>query len=285
MTSPSIQPPTQPILAHVRLGETTAPRATVLALHGILGAGRNLRTLMNDLCQQVPGLQVVLADLRNHGDSQGFAPPHTIAACVDDALALQSALGVTFAGVIGHSYGGKVAMHLAGAAPAGLQTAWVLDAVPALAQDEDQSPQSVERVLAALRDVPMPLPARQSLIGELAHRGMPMAIGQWQTTNLQPTANGYVWKTDLDAVEAMLRSYFATDSWPVLEQPPAGVALHVVRAGQSDRWTPALLERLAGCPPAVTVHVLPDAGHWLHVDDPAGLLALVVPAMRALVAD
>jgi pimeloyl-ACP methyl ester carboxylesterase len=27
---------------------------------------------------------------------------------------------------------------------------------------------------------------------------------------------------------------------------------------------------------AIDLHVLPDAGHWLHVDDPEGLLALMV---------
>ena len=37
----SLPTTSQPLLAHVRLGETTAPRATVLAMHGILGAGRN----------------------------------------------------------------------------------------------------------------------------------------------------------------------------------------------------------------------------------------------------
>lgn len=281
----SAAPTPFPQLAHVTLQGPAPVTTRVLAMHGILGAGRNLRTLMQALVEAVPGLQVTLADLRNHGDSRGFPGPQTIAACVDDALRLADHLSAPWDAVIGHSYGGKIAMHLAQRAPAGLRQVWVLDAVPALANGEDQSPQSVENVLAALQDVPMPLPSRQALIGELAHRGQPMAIGQWQTTNLQHTPQGFVWKTDFAAVREMLDSYFATDSWPVLEQPPASVTIHVVRAGRSDRWTPAVLERLGRCPPGLQVHVLPEAGHWLHVDDPTGVLALLTPAVQQLVAD
>jgi pimeloyl-ACP methyl ester carboxylesterase len=30
-------------------------------------------------------------------------------------------------------------------------------------------------------------------------------------------------------------------------------------------------------------HELPDAGHWLHVDNPAGLTAMVLPSLSAAV--
>ncbi|MEZ4466088.1 MAG: alpha/beta fold hydrolase [bacterium] len=60
---------------------------------------------------------------------------------------------------------------------------------------------------------------------------------------------------------------------------PGARAVHVVRAGRSDRWDAATLQRLAAS--AVDVRVLPDAGHWLHVDDPEGLLALLDPTFAA----
>lgn len=33
----------------------------------------------------------------------------------------------------------------------------------------------------------------------------------------------------------------------------------------------------------VSVHVLPNAGHWVHVDNPKGLLEIVPPRVASLV--
>ena len=60
--------------------------------------------------------RAVLVDLRMHGASQDFSPPHTLAACVADLRALENSIG-PFHGVIGHSFGGKVALELVGAPP------------------------------------------------------------------------------------------------------------------------------------------------------------------------
>jgi pimeloyl-ACP methyl ester carboxylesterase len=39
----------------------------------------------------------------------------------------------------------------------------------------------------------------------------------------------------------------------------------------------AELARLMAVHPPVRVHVLEQAGHWLHVDDPEGTFALLAP--------
>ena len=74
------------------------------------------------------------------------------------------------------------------------------------------------------------------------------------------------------------RDALATDLWPLLAATPREV--HLVRAGRSDRWTPADLERPVG--PRVAWHVVPDAGHWLHVDDPDGTFAAMAPTFARL---
>lgn len=264
-------------------GMRAEPGRVIVLLHGILGSGRNLRTLATRLVHARPDCSIWLVDLRNHGLSQGAPPPHTLQACVDDLLALFADAGQAPPMVVGHSYGGKVALELARRPYPQLRQVWALDTLPALAAGEDDGPAAVERVVAALRTVPQPLASREEVVAWLVAQGLEPAIGQWMTTNLKSAADGYRWVFDLDAIETMLDAYFATDSWPVLRQPPAGLHVHVVRAGRSSRWTAAVLSALAHLDsPQVHVHLLADAGHWVHVDDPEGVLRLLVKGVAAL---
>ena len=80
-------------------------------LHGILGSGANWRTFARRFVEAKPTWRAVLVDLRKHGASQDFPAPHTLVACADDLRALEKSIG-RFDGVLGHSFGGKVALEL-----------------------------------------------------------------------------------------------------------------------------------------------------------------------------
>ena len=84
----------------------------------------------------------------------------------------------------------------------------------------------------------------------------------------------------------MYRSYRFTDCWDVLQSPPRGTDLHVVMAERSDRWDKAATAQLDKAVQEnggrTKAHTLEGAGHWLHVDNPTGLAALMVPPLAAL---
>jgi len=76
--------------------------------------------------------------------------------------------------------------------------------------------------------------------------------------------------------------------WPVLESGQTDSDFRVVVAERSDRWAPENRARLAAMLETVQtreqtvrgvgtveLHVVPNAGHWLHVDNPAFLLELM----------
>ena len=54
--------------------------------------------------------------------------------------------------------------------------------------------------------------------------------------------------------------------------------VHLVRGGKNDAWSVQVLAALDALvkefPLTFHVHVLPTAGHWLHVDDLPGLVSL-----------
>lgn len=248
-------------------------------MHGILGSGQNLRTVARRLCADAPDWGFVLPDLRNHGESHGQPGPHTLAACAADLDALAAHLGLDVRVAIGHSFGGKVALAWGAAREArGLPVnrVWALDVPPGRPDLKLALQSEVVAVVAALRDVPLPLPKRESVLTELGSRGFSPGLAQWMTTNLRHAdGGGFVWRFDLDGVEAMLRDYAATEAWPWLESAARGADVHVVRAARSDRWSEAELARFQG-PARLHLHVLADAGHWLHVDNPDGLHRLLL---------
>ncbi len=99
----------QPVLAHVT-ADAPVVRRTAYVLHGILGTKSNWRGLARRFAAALDGWGFVVVDLRKHGDSQAFAPPHTLDAVVGDLVALSTQLGRPADAVIGHSFGAKCAL-------------------------------------------------------------------------------------------------------------------------------------------------------------------------------
>jgi pimeloyl-ACP methyl ester carboxylesterase len=215
-----------------------------------------------------------------HGQSQGAPPPHTIASAADDLVRLGESLSLPIAGVMGHSFGGKVALAYASrrALPE-LEQAWVLDASPGTRRDRASE---TEAVLRTLRAVPEELPSRERFLEIVAAHGHPRAIADWMAMNLRRADDGFRLRLDLDAVEALLDAYFAADLWPVLEHAQGARAFHVVVAGQSDALDAADRARLAAIAarePRVHPHFVAEAGHWVHVDAPDAIFDLVSGAL------
>lgn len=249
--------------------------ATAFVLHGALGAGHNFRSFARRLQERRPNLRCVLVDLRHHGKSQGAPPPNTLRACAEDLSGLAQSLGVQPDIVIGHSFGGKVALAYAASRPSGLRQLWILDSNPG---PQEPSPEhEVMRVLGAMRDTPLPLPSREEVVQALRQQGLSPGLASWLSTNLVRAPEGYVWGLDLDAITELMADYFRVDLWPALERPDPQVDRQVVVAEHSDRWTRSMLERAQALPEEAGVHchVVPNAGHWLHVDNPDGLLAIL----------
>lgn len=268
-------------LAHDLVGPAEAV-AEVWFLHGILGSRRNWRTFARAVVDALPGWRAVLVDLRGHGDSHPADPPHTVARCIDDVVELAALRGVPRA-VVGHSFGGKVALGLSARGLAGLARAWSLDASPGpFPRIRDPRGHEVARVVGALAAMTLPLPSRESVRDALLAEGFSPAIAAWMTTNVErDTAGGYRWRFDLDVVRALLEDYAQVDAWPWIEA--AGDVPRLLRAGASDRWEGRDADGFARLHPAGRAVVLPDAGHWVHVDQPAQLAELLVADFRRLV--
>ncbi|CAH0480515.1 unnamed protein product [Peronospora belbahrii] len=266
------------------------PTKTALVMHGILGNKLNWRTFSQNMTKTNPEWRFVCLDLRGHGDSPSFSRPHTLEACVDDIFKLTADLKLELAAVLGHSFGGKVAltyvqqcMKLDRSLPSQV---WLLDSLPGTGETDYASrdlTSSIETILPVVKKIPLPIASKAQLVKDLQSYGVALGEAQWLTTNLRMSSRSpelYEWKMDVDVVEQLFRSFLATDLWPVVETPPRtkgkDVELHFVHASKNNMWTPELLDRLdAQQENKVYHHVLEKSGHWVHIDNPVGLMKII----------
>lgn len=268
------------------LDTSGAAPPTAVLLHGILGSRRNLLSFAKRLAAEYPAWQFVLVDLRCHGASasNGGAPaPHSVAEAAHDVLRLLGALKLFPHALIGHSFGGKVAMSMVHEfgrrLPRPVQV-WVLDTVPGdVYTDGGDHPADV---ISFVQTIQMPLGTRRELVDALTGQGFTLAGAQWMTTNLAPVAPGdnrLTWTFDITGIAQMYRSYEATDLWPLVEKPPQGAMIDFVRAELSAfKWTLADEQRIRDT--GANVHFLSDSAHWVHVDNPDGLLDILRPSFE-----
>lgn len=267
-----------PILAHTRVAAAgREPERWLLVLHGIYGAGRNWGSIARRLVEARPEWGAVLVDLRNHGQSRGFAGPHTIAASAADVDRLVEHLDLHAAAVLGHSFGGKVALLYADHHGDELRQVWVVDSTPAVRAPEGTAWEMLESV----RSLPPDFGSRDEAVERLIACDYPPGVAQWMAINLEPRGGRYHWRIDLDAMEEMLRDFFRTDAWPVIEHPPPGVEIHVVKATESNTLDPesvARVEAAARANARVFLHLL-EGGHWINTDNPDAVLRLLVETL------
>jgi esterase len=251
-------------------------------LHGIFGMGTNFRSVAKALSARLPEWGFVLVDLRGHGASQGFAPPHTLAAAADDVEALAASLGLRIDGIAGHSFGGKVSLQLLSARTEPVDAALILDSMPGTRSPTEELGDPM-RVLATLESISFPLPSREAFRERLLADHYSVALTDWLTMNVRLDGGAYGLRLDLPAIRALLADYLATDLWRVVELPSAAREIRVVVGGRSEVFHEQARARLLaarGTNPQLYVSLLENAGHWVHVDDPKGLLDAMSETMQ-----
>ena len=264
--------------AHTFVGDPAAPKLGLL-LHGALGSGNNLRSLATKLSKLRPEYRFCLVDLRHHGESQAAPPPNTLESCAQDLATLIAELGQEPDVIAGHSFGGKTALMFSSLFPGRTAQLWILDSNPG--SQQPTAANEVMRVIQAVRSTTTPAADRAIVVQELTLQGLSTGTANWLATNLRRKPEGLVWCFDLDAIYELMFDYFRVDLWPVLESGTADSDFRVVVGDRSDRWAPENRARLQTMPKivrergTVELHIVPNAGHWLHVDNAAFLIELM----------
>lgn len=273
------------LLAHelVVVGEPQ-PDRWMLFLHGIMGRRANWRSFARRWASSRPGWGAVLVDLRDHGESQNLPGPRTIAASGADLVALVDDLvkarGGRVAGVLGHSFGGKVAIAAAEqlrAAGRPLDELWIIDAPPGpRTQPRDRT---TDRTFELLAGLPESFASRSAFIDAVVAGGVAKGVAQWLATNLVEQGEGdWRFGLELDRLRALLEDFKVVDLWPSVEAEAAGgTRVALVLGGRSQAVFGEQLEHAQALADAgrLALESIEGAGHWVHVDRPDALLSLL----------
>ncbi|MFN0059307.1 MAG: alpha/beta fold hydrolase [Planctomycetota bacterium] len=259
-------------------GATRTPSRWLYFLHGILGMGANWRSIARRWVDRHPDWGAVLVDLRMHGRSQAALPPHTLLAAARDLERLEATTGARCAAICAHSFATKVALCYATAAPAAMQHLWLLDADPSPQPARPTAPvtiartDQVDRVLAALADIPTRFADRAQFIQTLEAHHLATSVAAWLAMNLEPGVDGWRLRLDLAAIHELLADYRACDGWRLLDQTRADLPITFVVGDHSpvvDADARFRMQALALSHPATRRYTsLANAGHWLHIDAP-----------------
>jgi len=252
-----------------------AARGRLFFLHGFFGSGRNWAAIARGLIRVRPDWEAVLVDLRLHGESGGAPAPHSLAACALDVERLAETLhgGTGPTAILGHSFGGKVAILAASEPGLPCEQVWVIDSTPA----KGVTGAGAQRLLELIATLPDEFEDRKSGADAVEAAGFPRFVAEWMATNLVRRDDRYRWRFDVNDMRQLLTDFFESDLWAIVEQPPVDTEMRFIRASHDSILADSDAKRIMrleseGSP--VHLHTL-EGGHWLNVDNPAGLITLL----------
>lgn len=265
--------PPKTSLAAIRVTAADPPTREIVMLHGIYGRGRNWQAIARGLVAARPEYGCWLVDLPYHGDSGPGTHGNTVGGIAADMDDWFLARGVAPDGILGHSYGGKIALALAEARDraAPLQV-WVIDSTAEVKEPSG----SAWTMLEIIRRLPGRFRTRDEAVAAIVQGGYPLGVAQWMGTNLIREGQSFVWRLDFDVMERLLTDFFTTDLWHVVEAPGPHLDLHFVKASESSAISSEAVRRIEAAPhDRVHLHRR-EGGHWIHAESPDAVTALLV---------
>jgi pimeloyl-ACP methyl ester carboxylesterase len=246
----------------------------VLLLHGL----RSYARTWEPVAQALSGSHLLIApDFRGRGES-AWDPERAYRtdAYVSDIERLVALLGLDRFAIVGHSMGGTVAYTYAARHPDQVSALVIEDIGPGSSTDTS----GAARILTEMAGTP----TRFGSLGEVRAywRGIrpditEEALASRIENTVRPAADGgYEWRLDMAGIAEARRSgdpAGAVDLWACVEALRCPTL--VIRGAQSDFLPVGTCEQMARRQPLVRWAEVPDAGHYVHDDNPAAYLDLV----------
>lgn len=237
------------MLNSVTLGSETGQPPLMIA-HGLFGSARNWGAISKRLSDT---RQVTAFDMRNHGES-----PWRETHGYEDMSADLANLIEEPTDILGHSMGGKTSMLLALLHPEKVRRLVVADIAP-VAYQHSQRP-----LIEAMRRVDLSVvESRRDADVQLMPHVPEASTRAFLLQSLD--ANARQWRLNLDVLEAEMDRIMG---FPEVSAAPFTKPVLFLTGAHSDYVRPEHRDRIKSLFPAARFAKIPEAGHWLHAENP-----------------
>jgi pimeloyl-ACP methyl ester carboxylesterase len=237
--------------------------SSLIILHGLFGTLDNWHNVARVLAEN---RQVISVDLRNHGKSFHH-PEMNLELMSDDVKRLTDYLGIETFDLMGHSMGGKVSMQFALDHPGTVNHLIVADISPKL------YPAGHNEIFEAMFNLPLEqIHSRSQAENLLAVKIKEEGTRLFLLKNIgRKDKEGFEWKINLSAIHEnyphILKEIEA--DWPY------GEPVLFLKGEKSNYITEEDEGRIIELFPEAIFETIPNAGHWLHADNPVEYIKAV----------
>jgi len=243
-----------------------AKHPPLIILHGFFASLRNWRTVAEKLATH---FHVYVLDQRNHGASFHH-PAMDYPTMAADVLAFIEQQNLTKVSLLGHSMGGKVAMWFALHHPDKVHKLVVADIAPV------SYTHCFNNLISALQALPLTQISNRKQADEFLASAIPeLSYRQFLLQNLVLENGAYQWRVNLDIFRHAAPAIIAFPDTDAVA-PFTGKVLFI--AGEQSNYVTA--DDMKPLFPHASLSIVENAGHWLHVQQPALFISRVTDFLQ-----
>jgi esterase len=243
----------------------------LVVVHGLYGSSDNWINIGKRLAEKHT---VYMIDQRNHGRSP-FANSHTFNDMRDDLAEFFKKHNIEKATILGHSMGGKAAMWFAFDYPEKVEKLVIADIAPKdyLLLKEDSQFYLHQNILLAMQEIDFSkIHSREEVDDFMAQKIDDERIRQFLLKNVAKNketkmfywrVNAEVLYSHLDEIVSGVNKNWLDDRIPIISYP-----VIFIRGMKSKYILPEDEPMIKEIYPDSRIIDIPDAGHWLHAEQP-----------------
>ena len=236
---------------------TPNDRAPLLIAHGLFGSARNWGAIAKRLSDT---RFVTAVDMRNHGES-----PWKNSNSYEDMSGDLADLIDTPTDVLGHSMGGKSSMMLALTHPDKIRRLIVADIAPVTYSHTQK------HLIDAMRSIDLSTVAtRRDADDQLSAHVSDTTVRAFLLQSLDVKARR--WRLNLDVLDAQMEKIM---TFPETDGAKFSEPTLFLTGANSDYVQREHREKIRSLFPVARFAKIPDAGHWLHAENPRAFEATV----------
>ncbi|NMC37238.1 MAG: alpha/beta fold hydrolase [Bacteroidales bacterium] len=252
----------------------------LIILHGLYGSSDNWIQIARKIDDR---FTVIIPDLRNHGLSP-HSDIHDYESMSNDLLELAVDTGLTHFFLAGHSMGGKVAIRFAMRWPEMLDGLLVADISPFNSSERLRKDLLKHKeIIGAMLSADISSAGSRREVEMLFSSMESERLSGFILKNLRRDAeNRFEWKINLRALAGNIEKIMeSVEPDKNDEGSITGFPVYFLKAVNSDFITGDDFVLIKGMFPAAEFITVPDAGHWVHADNPDAVVSALLKFQEA----